>query len=162
MDYTFQGQNKDEKVELVLRRHPVVLLKAGYVILVLMLIPWLFFVITPGMTGLFGWAFLVALLISIWFIFSAYYTWVNDIYVITNQRVISTDQTTVLNRTVNEVPYNKVQEIGHKVEGLYHNMLHIGDVTIKTAARNTDMILKDVLEPYEVEQAISKHVNKKK
>ena len=161
-EYTFRGQNRDEKVVLVLHRHPVVLLQAGYVVLGLMLIPWVIFIVTPGFTAPFGWTQLIVLVISAWLVFVAYYTWNNAIYVITNQRVISTDQKTVLNRTISEVPYEKVQEISHAVEGLYHNLLHIGDVTVRTAARRADLILRDVVDPYEVEQTISKYVNKKK
>lgn len=156
--FRFDGQRDDEVVVLVARRHPIVLLYPGYKIVGVALLPWLVFVLSAGFSSLFGWVLLIDTLVVAWLCFSAYYTWVNDIYVLTNHRVIATDQRTILDRVVSEVPYEKIQEVSHQVKGIYHTMLNVGNVHVKTAS-GMQVVLTDVYMPYEMEQKIAQHMH---
>lgn len=155
--FRFAGQRKDEVVLLVARRHPVVLLYPGYKMVGIALIPWLVFVFSAGFTSWFGWTLLLDTLLLIWLGFSNYYSWTNSIYVLTNHRVIATDQRTILNRVVSEIPYEKIQEVSHQVKGMYHTMLNVGDVYVKTAS-GMQLALTDVYLPYELEQKIAQQM----
>lgn len=157
--YSFAGQNDKEKVEAVIKRHPISLLVLGYEILLWLLLPWVVFVFTPGFTAPFAATFLATMVIALWYSFIAYYMWVNDIYLVTNQRVIVCNQVSLLKRVVSEVPYDKVQSLSHEVNGLKQVLMHIGDVVISTASRDTVVRLRDVSDPYGVEQLIAKYVH---
>ena len=156
-EYRFRGQAVDEKVLLVVRHHPVVLLHDGYMILAVTLAPWAVFVFS-SFTAAFGWTLMISTILGAWLVFQTYYTWINDIYVLTNKRVLATDQRQVFEREVKEVRYDRIQEVSHEVKGIYSTMLNVGDVRIKTAA-GIDLILKTVPEPYEIEQKIAHNVS---
>ncbi len=156
-EYRFRGQGTDEKVILVVRHHPVVLLHDGYIILAIALVPWAVFVFS-AFTAAFGWTLLLSTIAAAWMIFQAYFTWINDIYVLTNKRVLVTDQRQVFEREVKEVRYDRVQEVSHEIKGLYATMLNVGNVKIKTASGD-DMNLIMVPGPYEIEQKIAQNVS---
>jgi len=156
-DYRFRGQASDEKVILFVRHHPVVLLHAGYIILAISLVPWVVFVFA-SFTAPFGWTLMISTIVNAWLIFEAYYTWVNDIYVLTNKRVLATNQRKVFEREVKEVRYDRIQEVSHETKGFYTSMLNVGSVFIKTAA-GVDMTLSMVPNPYDIEQKIAQNIS---
>lgn len=157
--YSFAGQNDKEQVVAVVKRHPISLLILGYEILLWLLLPWVVFVFSPGFTAPFAATFLATMLIALWYSFIAYFMWINDIYLVTNRRVIACNQQSLFKRVVSEVPYDKVQSLSHEVTGLKQVVMHIGDVIISTASRDTVVRLRDVSDPYGIEQMIAKFVH---
>lgn len=159
-EYGFAGQNPDEEVLAVIHRHPIIFLSPGYKMLGLLILPWIVFVFTPGFTAPFSWTFIITTLWALWIGFNIYYIWINDTYVITDQRVVEVDQISLFRRETSEVPYDKVQEVGHEVVGIYHTMLKVGHVEVKTASQHK-LVLEDVYDPYAIEQLIAKHIHHK-
>jgi len=157
--YSFAGQNDNEQVVAVIKRHPISLLIQGYEILLWLLLPWVVFVFSPGFTAPFAATFFATMLVALWYSFIAYFMWINDIYLVTSRRVIMCNQQSLFKRVVSEVPYDKVQSLSHEVTGLKQVLMHIGDVVISTASRDTVVRLRDVADPYGVEQQIAKFVH---
>jgi uncharacterized membrane protein YdbT with pleckstrin-like domain len=149
---SFDGQRPDEKIIAVWRRHPFVLSKAGFIVVglaVLGSVPlamdwgnWAvgFLIFILACAGLYG-------IINYWL-------WLNTIFILTNQRVFAIYQKRLLFRTNNEVPLENIQNVSHAKHGVFEMLMDFGDVEVETSGAKTAMEIKDVPNPYFVQQKI--------
>jgi uncharacterized membrane protein YdbT with pleckstrin-like domain len=149
---SFDGQRIDEKVIAVWRRHPFILSKAGFITVAVALIgslplamdwgKWsvgfLIFMLACG--GLYG--------------LTNYWLWLNTIFILTNQRVFAIYQKSLLSRTNNEVPLQNIQNVSHTKRGVFGMIMDFGDVEVETSGAKTALSIKDVPNPYFVQQKI--------
>lgn len=100
----------------------------------------------------------VAVLAILGLLFSLYrlFLWNNGVYIITNQRIIKVEQEGLFARQISEAEIERVQEVSTRIRGPIHTMLNFGNVDIDTASDNGKIGLKDVSDPYNVQQAIVK------
>ena len=142
--FTFPGQRPNEKVLMVIRKHPIV-----YIRIVLA------FVVTVAMP--------LFIFLSIWFhyypfaqnnkigviigLFSCTYilfgllltciAWLNeefDLFILTNERLIDITQVTFLKRTVASTPLRRIQDTTSNIDGILPTLLNYGDIEVQTAA----------------------------
>ena len=106
-NFTFEGQRSDEDVIFVLKRHPWVLSKAGFIgvgLIILLIISYLIFgasiVISILLIGLI--IFVMVYSLYIWFLYNNY------LYILTNQRLIIMEQVGLFNRRINESELDKL------------------------------------------------------
>lgn len=157
-------QKPYEKIEHVLRRHPLVFVPYIILFVVLLFVPVLvFFLINSLYPTLFlqDIAFaLGTLLASIYYLsiylffyvqFIDYYL---DIWVVTNDRIIDTEQKGLFSRSTTELDLFRIQDVTANTEGVFKTLFHFGDVIIKTASSNTNIVFKDVLHPNEIREQL--------
>jgi len=123
---------KWEKVELVIRRHWIVVA-----------ILWVYFILaiitTLVIFALFWWWPIWSLAnIMFWLVFLVwfYVQWLNhelDLFIITNNRIIWVEQISFLNRTVSEANLWQVQEVNSQTKWFWANVLDYWDVMVQTA-----------------------------
>lgn len=161
---TFPGQYPDEQILLIKRRHYLVILGLAFIIALLILIPVLIYFILPGIvtlpdakifknlflfiTGLY---YLCLSIIS----FSIFIDYYLDIWIITDQRIISIEQRGLFRRIVTELRYGQIQDITSDVSGLIATYFQFGNVRIQTAAEEERMILRQITHPIETRRVIS-------
>lgn len=153
-DLEFEGENPEEKIVFVLHRHPWSLLKNGLTIVMLLLV-------LTGSVLAFGASRTTSIVIFIivplilYFLARTWFTWSNSVYVLTNERLISVHQAGWFVRSVTEVTLTNITTIGHDVRGAAATLFNFGDIIIQSSgAKEKDMTLTMVYNPYEVQQRI--------
>jgi membrane protein YdbS with pleckstrin-like domain len=159
-NFTFRGQRPDEEVKLVVRRHPIVffwpLLQSTIALafLILALVFWgtgnTFYIITT-----------ILVLVIFALIFKASFIYSNSFCLVTNQRVISVDQKGFFNRIITETDYTKIQEVTNSTAGMIGTTLNIGKINILTAGKESQLEIKNIFDPYSIQQEITKNISTK-
>ena len=155
----------DEKLVYFLRRHWIArlfLYLAFFVILVAPFVTiWYLNTFQPGLLSpdqpmgiilvlggsiffLFAWLFL----------FQNYMDYHLDIWVVTNRRILNTEQTGLFGRTVSELRLYRIQDVTATVHGMLHTFFDFGDVEIQTAGEKERFRFEEVPEPNIVAKAI--------
>ena len=156
MDYSFHGQRENETVIAVIRRHPWSYLKPVLVLVCFLIIPWLVVAIY-GFTKIFSLTVLVVIVLSFAWGFCIWYLWNSSLVILTDQRIMVVDVKTPVDRRVIEVPLRNLQNITFENRGFLQTILGYGDVTLQTAGSSeSQIILKNLGAPYDVQQLISK------
>jgi len=84
--------------------------------------------------------------------------WVNyylDIWVVTNQEIISVDQKGLFNHTVARQPISRIQDVKATSQGYAQTFLNFGNVEIQTAGENANFIFEEVPSPFKVADKIN-------
>lgn len=154
---TFKGQDQDEEVKMVVRQHPLFLLKpalpslASLLVLAVVLA---LFVRAPAYSPV--WA-LLSVLTSLLFLFAAgffiwrtFINWWVNIDIITSKRVIVCRGFLLPTRKITTL--DKIVQISVEQKSLTHILLRYGDVHLYITGG--DYIMRDVPRPHEVRDAI--------
>lgn len=161
---TFPGQYEDEQILLIKRRHYLVMLSFILMLALLILIPFFVYFFLPVVLDIsnakiFKNLFLfiaslyyLCLAILSFFIFIDYYL---DIWIITNQRIISIEQRGLFRRIVTELRYSQIQDITSDVSGLVATFFQFGNIMIQTAAEEERIKLRQITHPIETRRIIS-------
>lgn len=165
-NFRFPGQHKDEEIELILRKHLIVLLSHFIYISLMFFLPIAFYIIfVPTMFPAFLNApydklFIILTIIYCGFIWIAIFTiWVDyylDIWIITNNRLIDIEQIGFFNRVVSELDLKRIQDITSRVHGPLPTMFGFGSIHIQTAAEKSKFDLKTIPHPVTTRRKIIK------
>ena len=161
---------KDEKVELFLRRHRFVIFKDFLMLIFLGLAPFLlYFFFTIIMPSVFENQFIY---ISLVLGFSLYYfyIWLTffhqfvdyylDVWIVTNRRIINIEQKGLFHRTISEQRLYRIQDVTSDVKGIIPTMLRFGDIHVQSAGEQHWFNFKQVPNPYEIRKRILELVEK--
>lgn len=153
----FEGQRPGENIEVIVRTHPMRFLWPGIKAVLIFLVPvavWLFF-------GANLYSSIVIVIFIIWGLFEIieeWYEYSNDICLITNHRVISIDQEGFFKREIAEAELDKIQEAEYTTKGILETTFNYGDVHLQTASAKSNLVLKDIPRPYQVQQEITRRI----
>ena len=157
---SFEGQKDGEKVILLLRRHPfTILVRIGFfslaclapIVIGIIFLPYL---MAHGLLNLFFFAS------SVWFlgfwlaIFYSLTIYTLNTVIITNDRIIDSDQHGLFNREISELHSHRIQDISTHVNGVIETFLGFGDVMVQTAASEKQFIFHKIPRPEKVKDAI--------
>ncbi len=152
---------KDEKVVRLLRRHPArlildILLTVIIEILVLVVLFWLRD--TVEFLGLL-WNILIgiALVGGLLFIGIEFYRYRNDVWLLTNQRIVDSTRTSPFNQTVSSADLVNVQDMNFHKRGVLATLFNFGDVTCQTASHTQHFTFRGVSRPEEVLHLVDTH-----
>jgi hypothetical protein len=154
---TFKGQDQDEEVKMVVRKHPLFLIRPALPILVVLLllsVVLALFIRLPAFGVVWG---LVSALLSLlllvalgFFIWRDLITWWVNIDIITNKRVISCKGFMLPQRKVTTL--DKIVQISVEQKSFSRVFLHYGDVHLYLTGGQ--YIMRDVPRPDEVRDAV--------
>lgn len=166
----------NEKIRSVYRRHRIVLitqLTIGMFFFLLIVIPmivlffspiplvpnWLIKIISEAsslnLRYLF-WFLLSLFLPILWqIIFLIVVDYYLDCWVLTNERIISTESQGLFNRIESSVAYDKIQDITIEIKGVLPALFNFGDLRIETAAELGKFIFSQIPNPEKVKEVIS-------
>lgn len=162
---SFPTQRPNERVVLLLRRHWTVLARDVSQLVLSLLLPPIIIVLliqyTPisFATGTAPYVIIVAGL-SLYYLFSflAYFhdfvDYHLDIWVVTDQRIVSIEQEGLFHRTVSELNIVKVQDVTSEIAGKVQTFLNYGQVHIQTAGEHGRFLFEQVPNPSEVAKVI--------
>jgi len=159
-NYRFNGQRENENVLSLVKTHPFVLifpgLKAAFfvavgAVLLILLPPAEYFSLLAG----------ISLLIAFYIVSQAINFYKQSLILFTNERVISIEQKSFFSRRITEVNLKNIQDISSDSTGFFNSVIGLGDLIIRTAGSNTgsEIILKNIYHPYDLQQEISSQMS---
>lgn len=162
---TLPNSLPNEKVVLFLRRHWIDLIRififSGVLFVLPVVVGVLIELANPNLLAHIFWgpallAILVAyLLVVLVLTFTELTDYWLDVWIVTNERIINTEQFGLFNRVVSEVHLHQIQDITSEQKGLLATFLTYGDVYIQTAAERERFQFKNIDNPEDVKIAIS-------
>lgn len=158
----FEGQDRGEKIVLLIRRHPVVLVPSALLVLVFVLSPFLLIPIL-GASGMeislgdvsfgLGLAVLWAMLI-ISFAAYTFFKWFYSVNIATTERIIDIDFEKLSHHKVSEAQLERIEDVSHSPVGIWAALFDYGTVYIQTAAEQREFEFNDVPRPRDVQDTI--------
>lgn len=149
----FDSQHNDEHILLLLRQHLVTQVKFVFIALGLSLMPVLFNYIgllsfLPDrfqFIALLGWY-----LIVMGYALEVFLGWFYNVYIITDERVIDVDFTSLLSKNTSYAKIDNIEDITAKTKGALGAIFDYGDVIIQTAGTQANFEFNDVPHPSKV------------
>lgn len=149
---------KQEKVIRVVRRHwwflwPITLLWAVFAIGAPLVVAWLLDLINLY-DNVESWFWIAA---GIWIVFWLikigfnWYAYYNDLWVITNQRIVDSRKPHPLKHTLASADLVNIQDMTVEKRGIFGNVFNFGDVVCQTAAAKHLFVLSGIPQPAEVQ-----------
>ena len=161
----FPTQRPDEHVFIFLRRHWSVLARQISHVCIFLFLPPIALAITYAIVPfevIPGSLIYIVLVegISLYYLFTllayfhAFIDYHLDIWIVTDQRVISIEQQGLFNRVVSELNIGRVQDVTSEMKGKLQTFMHFGQVHIQTAGEEERFIFEQVPKPDEVARLI--------
>ncbi|HCX27894.1 MAG TPA: hypothetical protein DHI91_02015, partial [Candidatus Portnoybacteria bacterium] len=86
--------------------------------------------------------------------FLIWLNWYLDIWVLTNQRIISIEQRRLFNRQILSCNLDKVQSVTATAAGPLPTFFHYGNVEIKTADETSRLVFAQIPSPLQIQDKI--------
>lgn len=149
----FATQEKEEKIILLLRRHPITN------------IPWiiiaLFLLVGPVILGEFPllsflperfqvFAIIFWYLITTAFILEEALSWFFNVNIVTDERIVDVDFHNLIYREISDAKINQIQDVTVRVSGVARTVFGYGDVLIQTAGTVPNLEFGAIPNPEEV------------
>lgn len=158
----FPSQNLQEKVFLVLRRHwftYVGFLVIAFIFSIPLFVLIFYWVSNPEyFSGVFGNVAILVIfaymLFTIGLMLYGFIDYYLDVYIITNERMVSIEQNGFFRREIAELHLHQIQDVSARVNGFLPTMFHYGDVFVQTAGERENFIFKSIPNPYRVTKLI--------
>ena len=159
----FPGQQPNETVYLVIRKHWFYLfsqLMTWSVFLILlflfdyygpMMMPGLFQDSYLGYLNLFRNLYFIFLILGLLIIWVLYYV---NVQLITNERIVDISQRSLFHHVVSELYLTKIEDVTGETEGIFETALGFGDVYVQTAGTEERFVFSRVPQPEKIEKMI--------
>ncbi|MBU2542123.1 PH domain-containing protein [Patescibacteria group bacterium] len=157
-------QKSYEKIEFLLRRHPITFIPILSLFIVLLLVPVAMYFLINNLypqllTGEISYPLLVLFAsifyLSIYlFFYAQFIDFYLDIWIVTNDRIVDTEQFGLFSRTTSELDLYRIQDVSVNVSGFFPTIFKYGNVTVKTASSNSDIVFRNIPNPNQVRQGL--------
>jgi len=157
-------QKSYEKIEYLLRRHPITFIPILFLFIILSLVPVALYFMTSSLypqflTGPASYPILVLFAslyyLSIYlFFYSQFIDFYLDLWIVTNDRIVDIEQHGLFSRTTSELDLYRIQDVTVNVSGFFPTIFKYGNLTIKTASSNSDIVFRNIPNPNQVRQGL--------
>lgn len=157
---SFDGQEKGERVVLLLRRHVFTILAPIALFALACLVPIVVGSVFYQFLSEHGWLNLFFFISSIYYlgiwltVFYALTIYVLDTVIITDHRIIDNDQRGLFYRNVSELHSHRIQDVSTHTNGIIETFLKFGDVTVQTAGSEKQFVFHQMPNPIKVKDII--------
>lgn len=154
----------DERVIQVVRKHWLFLWPRAVLMLLIALVPVTAVALAlswsdqyDGIVAKIFWA-VAGLWVMYWFarILLNWYRYHNDIWVITNQRIVDSIKTTPFNHRLATADLVNVQDMTVERSGILHTVFNYGDIICQTASSGAEFKLANIPRPDDVQLLVDK------
>ena len=153
----FAQKDPEEKVVLVLRKHPITNLRWILIAIGMLAAPYVlsyfpFLNFLPArfeMIAIVGWY-----LLTIAFIFEEFLGWFFNVYIITDERVFDVDFVNLIYREVTDANIDQIQDVTVQVGSVIRTVFNYGNIIIQTAAEIPQIEFLDVPQPDRVARVL--------
>ncbi len=154
---TFPGQRENEKILMVIRKHPIVYIRIVVVFLIIVGLPLTFFYFFVIQTHSFAGDRIIDIAVSLFACLYALYGMLFtcmalmdeqfDLFILTDDRLIDMTQVTILKSTVSATPLKRIQDTTSSISGLFQTFLNYGDIMVQTAGSTSEFNIDRVPDP---------------
>ena len=88
------------------------------------------------------------------FFYTAFVDFYLDVWIVTNDRIVDIEQFGLFSRTVSELDLFRIQDVTVDVHGFFPTMFHYGNLSVKTASTNLNIVFKNIPHPNKVRQEL--------
>ncbi len=161
----FRGKEPNEPVVMLLRRHKVALGKQVFGFLggaVLIVVAYFllrnyaeWFSDTTSIA--YGAIVIVMSLVMLYLLLFMYHAWVDfylDVWIVTNERIIATDQQGLFHRVTSELRLDRIQDVSSSTRGPFATLFKYGTVQIRTASEEDKFLFNEIAHPEIVARTI--------
>lgn len=157
----FETQESQEKILLLLRKHPITnlswILIAGLMVLaplMLTVVPLLaFFPMRFQLVTVVFWY-----LMTFGFVVEQFLSWYFNVYVITDERIIDFDFYSLVYKRVSEAKIDKIEDVTFQMTGVMRSLFNYGTVYIQTAGESREFEFDDTPQPQKVVKFLNEMV----
>lgn len=159
---SFEGQENGEKVIMLLRRHPIVIILRLLGLLIAYFIPIIASIIFLNYIINYELVTLYLFILSIWTLFIwiiAFYSitmYALDVWIVTDKRIIDSTQHGFFNRKISELHLPRIQDISVNVRGVIQTVFKYGDLQVQTAGTEEKFNFLQIPDPNFVKDSIMK------
>lgn len=160
-----------ETIIATVRRHWWVLLSEAFFIMILAIVPIIFYegisllllrgsLVVESALAYFTFLYslwLLCLWMTLFLIWTNYYL---DVWVITDRQMIDVEQKGLFNREISNIRLDRIQDITIQVKGLLGTIFKFGNVIVQTAGEHKAFIIRDAHYPENVKHIILTHSNR--
>lgn len=164
------GENVIQEV----RKHWIVFVGHGLVLLVLAIIPLLLRIgvniFMPGMLNIptpGNMNSLLLFLYTLWILFLWIWFFINwtkyylDVWYVTEKRIIIVNQKQIFDREVSNLRFDKIQDVTLDMHGFIPTLLHFGDIRVQTASEDSKSFqINTVRHPEKIRRVIFSQQNR--
>lgn len=79
-----------------------------------------------------------------------------DIWVVTNDRIIDTEQHGLFHRSTTELELFRIQDVTARVKGVFATFFKYGDLTVKTASGTQTIVFHQIPQPQKIREELIK------
>lgn len=154
---SFLGKEKEESVVLIVRTHWIFYIPHVLLGFLAFLLPFLFKLVVPDLQNngaLFLVFFVMSLMIFLSVVVFALIKWYFNVNIITDQRVVDLDFTSVMSHTSSEARLERIEDVTHKQIGLIGSVFDVGTVYIQTAGTKAEIEFDNIPRPREVQDIL--------
>lgn len=153
VNVSFDSQNETEQVVLLLRQHPIVLLKQLLILIAGSVSP-IILNMTPFLNFLpdkFHFGFFLALyMVLIGFALQSFLIWFFNVYIVTDERIIDVDFLSIIYQNISAAKIDNIEDVTANTSGAAESLLNYGTVFIQTAAEKNEFEFENVPHPSKV------------
>lgn len=149
----FESKEKEEKIVLLLRQHPIVNIRWILVSIILFLCPAILNKVGVLSFLPSGYPIVVTLswyLVTFVYAIEGFFSWYFNVFFITTRRVIDVDFYNLIDKRVSDAEIEKIQDVSYSTNGPLQTMFNFGDVLIQTAAEIQELDFSKVPNPERV------------
>lgn len=146
----FVNKEKEEKVVLIVRKHPITNLKWMLTAIAMMFMP-LFFSLVSFFSDLnFDYRLILSIiwyLIVFAFVFEEFLMWFFHVNILTDERIIEVDFINIFHREMTDANIDQIQDVTVELGGGLRTFFNYGNVIIQTAAEVPRITFESVPKP---------------
>jgi len=159
----FENQSDDEEILLMVRAHPITQLLCLFNSLIVFIF---LFLVNYFFSNYFTFTQLVFLnllviVIVLNFLWFNFLSWYFNLGIITNERVIDVDFSTVLYKETTTAYYNKIEDVTVKTGGFLASIVDYGNIFVQTAGTEANIEFMNIPLPSRVAETIDGLIEKK-
>lgn len=144
---------KDEQVILTIRRHWWYFIKLFFQLIAIALILIASFVFL-GFNNISFLVLILAIIIALLLSLYYWFLWKNDVYMLTNQRIIDINRNNIFNKEVIEFTLDKIQDVYYQQHGPIPMLVNFGEVVIETAGEQKNVKIELAPNPAYIQKKI--------
>ena len=170
--YYIPHKKEGEKIVLMLRRHPFILFLNTYLwVAVMVVVPIIFLILRDSLAVVLAHPVFYPVLVIFfssfylfsWLaVFNQFVDYYLDVWIVTNFRIINTEQRQLFSHVMAENELDKIQDVTAEIIGVFPTFLDYGDVLIQTAAEQERFRFEEVPHPAEIKRKIMELCNQLK